>query len=372
MHIAIDVRELLGRRTGVGRYLAELIARWTRDPAYAGHRLTLVSHVPATDAGHAAGTGGAEVSWLVCPGSGGTAWEQTVLARAVSRARPDVYFAPAYGAPLLISCPIVVAMHDVSFFEHPEWFSWHEGLRRRLVAGLTAQRAARVLTLAEALRGDVARHLRLGPSAVTVIAPAVDAHPALADLPLAAGHVPSEPLVLYVGSVFTRRNVPSLIHAFGQVAPAIPAARLAIVGANRTQPRIDLAAYVAEAGVSGRVALHDYVSDTDLEELYRRARVFVFLSAYEGFGLTPLEAMARGVPAIVLDTPVAREACSDGALYASAPRAPEVAHWIQALLADDGFHAERRAAARAAAARWSWDSSARQTWNVFGEVCRGA
>ena len=304
------------------------------------------------------------------PGSGGVVWEQTTLARAAARRSPDVFFAPAYGAPLTLRCPVVVAMHDVSFFEHPEWFSWHEGLRRRLVAGITAQQAARVLTLARAMRPELVRHLRLPADRVTVIAPAVDSHPALAAPPGPDVTAAPEPLVLYVGSVFTRRNVPSLIHAFAQVAPLVAGARLAIVGANRTQPRIDLSAYVAEAGVSDRVDLLEYVDDATLESLYRRARAFVFLSAYEGFGLTPLEAMARGVPAIVLDTPVAREACGDGALYASAPRAPDIAPWLRALLTDDRVHAERQAAGRAAAARWSWDDTARDTWDVFTEVAR--
>ncbi len=370
MRIAIDARELLGTRTGVGRYLAELIARWSRDAAYAGHHLDILSHAPVPEASTIAGAGGAAASWLVLPGAGGVVWEQTTLARAAARCSPDVFFAPAYGAPLGLSCPVVVAMHDVSFFEHPEWFTWHEGLRRRLVAGMAAQRAARVLTLANAMRAELVRHLRVPADRVSVIAPAVDSHPAFAAPapPGPAAAVAPEPLVLYVGSVFTRRNVPSLIHAFGQVATRVAGARLAVVGANRTQPRIDLSAYVAEAGVTGRVDLLDYVDDATLESLYRRARAFVFLSAYEGFGLTPLEAMARGVPAIVLDTPVAREACGDGALYASAPRAPEIVAWLHALLTDDRVHAECQAAGRRAAARWSWNDTARSTWQVFAEV----
>jgi len=372
VRIAIDARELLGPRTGVGRYLAELVARWTRDPRLSRDELILLAPqpLPTASAASLCGHGGSRASWQVVEGHGGAAWEQLTLAHAVRRVAPDVFFAPAYGAPLVTSCPIVVAMHDVSFFEHPEWFTWHEGARRRIVAGLTAHRAARILTLAEAMRPGIVRHLRVPPDKVTVIPPAVDGHPALhaAPRPRAAG----APTVLYVGSVFTRRNVPSLIRAFGTVATAVPDARLAIVGANRTHPPIDLRAYVAEAGITSRTALLDYVDEADLEQLYSSARAFVFLSAYEGFGLTPLEAMARGVPAIVLDTAVSREACGDGALYAAAPSAPEISAWIRALLVDDAFHAERAEAARAAAARWSWDATAARTWEVFDEVGRRA
>ena len=63
-----------------------------------------------------------------------------------------------------------------------------------------------------------------------------------------------------------------------------------------------------------------YVSDEMLASLYRRARVFVFLSEYEGFGLTPLEALAAGVPVVLLDTPVAREVCGDAAVFVRSRR----------------------------------------------------
>ena len=82
----------------------------------------------------------------------------------------------------------------------------------------------------------------------------------------------------------------------------MPDARLEIVGDNRTTPRIDVDQLIAPAASADRVHWRSYVSDADLAALYATASVFVFLSDYEGFGLTPLEAMAAGIPIVVLDT----------------------------------------------------------------------
>ena len=94
-----------------------------------------------------------------------------------------------------------------------------------------------------------------------------------------------------------------------------PEARLVIAGADRSYPPLDLAGLAKEAGVGKRVEIRDYVTEPELDALYARASVFVFLSEYEGFGLTPLEALSAGVPIVVLDTPIAREVYGEAAWY---------------------------------------------------------
>ena len=127
MRVAIDARELYGRPTGVGRYLAGLLRAWAASDNARRHQWTLLTHAPVT------ADSGWNVSHTLVRGAGGTAWEQFALPAALRRERPDVFFAPGYTAPLTVACPLVVTIHDVSFFAHPEWFSFREGMRRRLV-----------------------------------------------------------------------------------------------------------------------------------------------------------------------------------------------------------------------------------------------
>ncbi len=366
LRVGIDARELLGRPTGVGRYLAELLARWTRDPALAAHHLVL--YAPSAPSLPWLGETGATVESRVLTGRQGTAWEQFTLGAAANDDDLTVFFAPAYGAPLWVRAPVVVAMHDVSFAAQPQWFRWREGLRRRWLAALTARRAAAVLTLTAWSADQIADHLGVPASRLRVIAPAVDRHPALGGVPPAgpADDTSREPLVLYAGSIFNRRNLPALVRGFARLVRTVPEARLAIVGENRTYPRQDLAEVVATFGLRRHVTLYDYADEATLAGLYARARVFAFLSAYEGFGLTPLEAMARGVPAVLLDTPVARESCADAADYVGDPDDHHaVAAALGRLLVDEAYHAARAHAGRARAAAFSWDRTARQTFDAL-------
>src|SRR5262249_60905273 len=127
------------------------------------------------------------------------------------------------------------------------------------------------------------------------------------------GYGARERLVLFVGSICNRRRLPATIAAFAAATTGRTDARLVIAGADRSYPAIDLAGLAAEAGIATRVELKHYVPEDELTALYARASGFIFLSEYEGFGLTPLAALAAGVPIVGLATPVAREIYGDAA-----------------------------------------------------------
>src|SRR6188508_732915 len=310
MKIAIDARELSGRPTGVGRYLAELLRAWDELPGALGHDFALC----ATSAVTTPPLPRLRVSHQVAAG-GGPWWEQRSLPRLAAGA--DVLFAPAYSGPLFPGMPMVLTIHDVSFAAHPEWFARREGLRRRLLTRASAKRAARILTVSDFSKREIVRRLGVYPDKVEVIYSGVHEI-------IPAGAPPgtawstfrnSHPLVLFVGSIFNRRHVPELIRGFTLLAQRHSGARLTIVGDNRTLPRVDLHSLIARSGVAERIRAREYVSDEELASLYSEASAFAFLSDYEGFGFTPLEALAVGVPPVVLDTEVAREIYGPSALY---------------------------------------------------------
>jgi glycosyltransferase involved in cell wall biosynthesis len=171
--------------------------------------------------------------------------------------------------------------------------------------------------------------------------------------------------VLFVGSIFNRRHVPELIKAFGCLARRRADAFLDVVGDNRSFPYQDIPRTILSEGLDKRVRWHQYASEETLHELYERARAFAFLSEYEGLGLPPLEALASGVPPVVLDTPVAREACGDAALYVPRTDLPATADALEAALFDDAVRARVLAAAPAALQKYSWPVAARDTLTVI-------
>ena len=153
MRVAVDARELCGRPTGVGRYLSGLLDAWAASDRARRHEWTLVAHAPIP---------GAE-RWpavaRIVPGSGGTYWEQFTLPRALGAERPDLFFAPGYTAPLTVGSPLVLTIHDVSFFAHPEWFSFREGARRRMLTAWSARRAKTVITDSDFSKSEIARFI---------------------------------------------------------------------------------------------------------------------------------------------------------------------------------------------------------------------
>jgi glycosyltransferase involved in cell wall biosynthesis len=213
-----------------------------------------------------------------------------------------------------------------------------------------------IFTDSQFSRREIESHLGVSPARIRVIHPGVAA-PARTE-PTVDGR---EPLVLFVGSLFNRRRLPDLIAAFARATADLPAARLVIVGDNRTWPPQDLAAEAGERGVASRTELLSYVSHERLRTLYARASVFAFLSEYEGFGLTPLEALAAGVPPVVLDTPVAREVYGDAAAFVPPGDIHAAAAALRRFLLDPSSRAGILARAPSVLARYDWNRAAAET-----------
>jgi glycosyltransferase involved in cell wall biosynthesis len=359
MRVAIDARELCGRPTGVGRYLGGLLDAWSTSDATRRHDLTLIAPRPIES--RERWTAAVEVA----AGGGGTLWEQVTLPRAVAALKPDVFFAPGYTAPLTVAAPLVLTIHDLSFFAHPEWFSFRQGARRRLLTAWSARRATRVITDSEFSKAEIARHIGIKNARV---------------IPLGINNDRSNgrsndrssdraPIVLFVGSLFQRRRVDRLIQAFDLVADHVPNARLEIVGENRTSPRIDVEGIRRQCRNAERISIRSYVDEATLASLYEHASVFAFLSEYEGFGLTPLEALAAGLPPLVLDTAVARETCGAAARYV-APSASneEIAAALAELLTNRAAREDILRHQAAILARYDWNVAAATTLSVLEEA----
>ena len=363
MRIGIDGRELLHKRTGAGRVLAALCEEWLTSDRAREHEFLIYTPERGTDPSVLgppfSRSSHHQFRHRSVPGQPGTWWEQVTLSAAAAGDALDLFFAPAYSAPLRLAVPMVVTMHDVSFIAHPEWFGWREGLRRRWLAERTMARADAIISVSAFTRSEILRFCNVQPERVRVVLSGITPQAA----PLTDHDSP--PLVLYVGSIFNRRHLPTLIRAFASVRRTFPTARLTVVGDDRSSPKQDLAASARQAGIEDSVSLRSYVSDSELGELYRRATVFAFLSEYEGFGLPPLEAMSAGVPVVVADTPVARELYGEAALFVPVADTTATAAAIQTLLADPGIRDRLRQRAAALLPAFAWTRAADEMLDVF-------
>ena len=235
------------------------------------------------------------------PGAGGTRWEQWDFARALRASRPDVLFAPGYTAPLACPAPVALAVHDVSFFAHPEWYP-----------AARASADARSRPGRRGAPGSCWRRRRSRRARSCATSASTPPGFAWSTSASARRREPSgesrDPVVLFVGSLFQRRRVDVLIDAFAVVARTRPGARLEIVGENRTTPRVDFAAAIAARGLEGARAPAALGRRRHPRRLVSpRHRLRVSLASTKASASPRSRRMARGAVPLVLDTPVARE-----------------------------------------------------------------
>lgn len=355
--IGVDARELQGRPTGTGRYLRNLLRLWT---AGEGDRLVAYFNGPPPPDPVLAHP---RILCRGLPPRRGLLWQERSLPAAARADGVQAFFSPAYTCPLSLDVPRVTAVHDLSFFSHPQDFGALDGLRRRALVAASIRASRTILACSEFTRREIAGHFPdCGDRILHVPLGADD------DLPppppreeARARRGARGPYLLTVGAILNRRCLPELLHAAALLRRPWPQLRLDVIGENRTHPRLDLEALVRRLDLESHVRLLGFVGEATLAEAYAAADAAVFLSEYEGFGLPALEAAARGVPLLVSRRPALSEIFGEAALVVEPRDVGAVAGGLERLFRDQALRESLVSRGRALAARYSWAETARRT-----------
>jgi glycosyltransferase involved in cell wall biosynthesis len=289
------------------------------------------------------------------------------------RDRPDLLHVQ-YTAPLVCPVPVVVSVHDVSFLEHPDYFSFFRGSQLRMTVRRTVRMAARVITGSEFSRTSIAHAYGLDPEAITVVPNAASPNFRPVDRAKAERYVRlqlgiQEPFLLTVGDLQPRKNHVSLIRAFSKMTRELPQLRHSLVIAGQDTwhaPAIHEAARTS--GVAGRIRFTGFVSDEDLLMLYGACEAFVFPSLYEGFGLPVLEAMACGRAVACSNTSALPEVADGAAVFFDPYSEEEIARAMADLLLHTELRSRMEKIGMSRAARFSWRDTAEKTLKVYHQV----
>jgi len=381
MHIALNGWFWDQPHTGSGQYLRQLLTALQKlDPTL---RLSLV--VP--DQMHTLDSLPPDVDVLPIQtslkGHPGKVWfEQRAFPQAVTRLRADIAHVPYWGPPLRVSCPLVVTVLDVIPIAIPEY---RAGFTNRLYTSLVsaaAKGAAHVLTISNDSQRDITRHLGIPPERISVTYLAVDR----AFQPEPDGerdkavhqryHLPDD-FVLYLGSYAVHKNVRLLLAAYTYVAQGL-GADFPLVLAGHTPgtwgtPRFpDLPAQIEAMGLKDYVHWIGPVEEMDKPSLYRLAKVFVFPSRYEGFGLGPLEAMASGTPVVACNISSIPEVTGDAAFLVEPNDSRAMGGAVLSLVVNEDFAALMRNRGLARARDFSWRQTAEKTLAVYHQVLKAS
>ena len=299
------------------------------------------------------------------------------LARKVKQDGADLLHVQ-YTAPVACPVPVVVSVHDVSFLEHPEYFTRSRASQLRITVGRTVRSAAKILTCSEFSRrsilkvyGDIEEDkVVVAPNAAASLFRPISREGATANV--RDRWKIAEPFVLSVGDLQPRKNQIGLIEAFARMVRAYPQLKHRLVLAGKETwfaHRVHEAA--RESGVADRIRFLGFVSDSDLLQLYNACDVFAFPSFYEGFGLPPLEAMACARAVVCAHTSAMPEVVDGAALLFDPYDVDEIARAMADLLLDAELRARMERLGLQRSAHFSWQKNAERTIEVFREVAEG-
>jgi glycosyltransferase involved in cell wall biosynthesis len=360
--VAVDLRALVPEPSGIGVYTRSLLLAL----AARGHlRFLGLAHRPPR------GRAELERAGVVVehqPAPRGVLWQQLLLPRRLRRGDVDLLWSPLLTMPLRCPVPAVVTVHDLTTLLLPHLHRLK--VRWSILPFLrpTLESARRIVTLSRATAGDLARHFPQCAGKVSVVYPGIDAEfrPGAEEEVAATRaelHAP-EGYLFFAGTLEPRKNLDLLLDAWETLGAADgPALPLVLAGPYGWRSRRLLRRL---HGLAGRGVVYlGHVERPRLVRLMQAARLFVYPSLYEGFGLPPAEALACGVPAVVSNSSSLPEVVGDAGLIVDPDDASALAAAISGLLADPAREAELRGRALAQAARFTWQRAAAEMEQVF-------
>ena len=333
VNVTIDARPLVGNRTGIGVHTAEIARRLGVDPPP-----LLASHAEIADK---SGIEGCRFRVDAMPL--GVLWQQLVLPRI---AADGVLWGPHGTLPLALRVPGVVTLHDFTSLTAPGRHRLKTIASFNLFIGRSLEKAARVAAVSRATADEAMRWFGVPASKIAIVPNGVDEF-------FSPGDDVEDDYILFAGTLEPRKGIDDLIAAYD----ALPEPR----------PRLVLA---GDRGWKTRFETIGYVSREKLRDLYRRAKIFVYPSHAEGFGIPPLEAMACGAPVVATRVGAIPEFAGDAALLVDPGDRDGLRNAIARLLRDPALRRELRARGPERAKRYRWDTSAATMTRLLEDAAR--
>jgi glycosyltransferase involved in cell wall biosynthesis len=299
----------------------------------------------------------------------------------VRRLRCDLVHIPyLFWLPRTLPCPYVVTVHDV--LEHMYRARDHSGLRRSLHFHLTRRvlkGAARIFAVSKFTKSEVENLFGIPAGRIEVLYNAIDerflrGHASAAEQQfLAERYLVTYPFLLYAGRISPHKNLVRIIEAFSALKAELDKEgkytdlKLIIIG-DEVSKHPDLRRTVIRGGVQNDVRFMGFVPIEMLRIFYDAAKIFVFPSLYEGFGLPPLEAMAHGTPVVTSNTSSLPEVVGKAAVLVNPENVFEIMRALHRVLLDQALREKLKQRGYEQAAKFSWDVSAREILRAYAEA----
>jgi len=289
-----------------------------------------------------------------------------------------------FSIPRNLPCPYVMTVHDMlehmarSRVRNGLWRSLHFQFTRRVLRG-----AARIFAVSNFTKIEIEKLFEIPPSRIEVVYNAIDerflyGHATPADREMIAKRYQvTYPFLLYAGRISPHKNVVRMIEAFSALKTelardhAFPDLKLIIIG-DDLSGNPDLRRTVIRSGVQNDVRFLGFVPIEVLRIFYDEAKIFVFPSLYEGFGLPPLEAMAHGTPVVTSNVTSLPEVVGRASVMVNPENVFEIMRALHRALTDSALRQRMKERGYQQVAKFSWEGSVRRILDVYSQVCPSA
>ncbi|MGZ3609527.1 MAG: glycosyltransferase family 4 protein [Ktedonobacteraceae bacterium] len=304
-------------------------------------------------------------------------WEQFTSPSAARKSGVDLLHVPYFAPPFFPRTPSVITIHDIIPLRMPQYRTDPKMKAYLQLITRAARKATMIITVSQHAKQDMLDALKLPAERIRVIYEAAGSeyHPITDSKVLSKVHARyglHGRYILYLGGLDQRKNVPQLVRAFAQVYNqwGEPNLQLLIAGnPDKLKGSLfpDPRPVAADLRITDQI-IYRFIEEEDKPAIYSGASVFVFPSLYEGFGLTPLEAMSCGTPVICSNRTSLPEVVGDAAINFDPDNVREMVQAMHSVLTNDELQADLRARSLRRASQFNWQKTAIETIDVYQEA----
>lgn len=303
--------------------------------------------------------------------------EQIFFPFELKKHKLDLMHFPHFNVPLLYFGRFVITIHDLILTHFPTikatklnplWY-WIKYLAYKLAIYSGILRSETVITVSEFTKKDIAQKYGWAKDKIKVTYEACDDFCRVTNISsnqVLEKYGIIKKYILYVGNAYPHKNLEKLMDAFKDVSRVFPEMRLALVG-KEDFFYARLKKYTKDRQI-GNVQFLGYVDDQELDVLYRFAECYVFPSLYEGFGLPPLEAMAKGTPVVSSDHACMKEVLGDAAYFVDARKSQELSQGILKVLKENKLKDQLVEKGYKQIEGYSWEKMAKETLDIYQKL----
>jgi len=368
--VAVDIRDLQIAASGARSYLQSLVIELKKEhPGFIFYFL---------DATNKAYTGNhfllkikEQLSYFF--------WKQIILPYKSKVLGCQVLFCSDFMVPYFsLGIKTIPVFHDAFFWEYPQHYNKYWLLFFRNLGLAAAKKAAFVVTPTQYASNQLSKHTGIPQSKIIAIGEAPktidnqnkDHHNKENQVSTSTQDILNTDYILHVGTLEKRKNLPALIRAFKMVQQSgFPNLKLVLVGKASNKKTLDDSAAIADAinqeQLSSDVVLTGYLNDDEVQVIYQKAKLYVFPSINEGFGIPVLEAFKYKVPVVIANNTCLPEVAGLGAKSFNPFEVTDIAQTINLLLNDEALRQSYLEKGNAQLQNFSWEKTGQSLMQLF-------